>query len=682
MSRQSKYKTVAEIPELIKEWDKEKNDALGFDPTKITACMNRYVWWICEKGHSYQARVYNRTNHYGCPYCAGKIAITGENDVFTVYPYLKDEWDYENNVGVAPLKLTAGSSAKKYSWICNKGHRWQATIVTRGKRKSGCPYCAGNLPIVGETDLATTNPEAIKIWDYEANNAVGIYPTAVKASSSKTANWVCEQGHKWSNSIANVVAKGEQCPYCVGKRVIEGETDLATTHAYLLSEWDYEKNDAIGIYPTTVSFGSSKKVWWKCKKGHSWCTQINTRARSKCGCPYCSHHYVIVGETDLTTVRPDLVMEWDYTKNVDVTPINVVYGSNKQVWWRCSKCGYSYRATVANRALYNTGCPACINQVLVPGQNDLLSVYPDLASEFNTVRNEMSASEIYCKSTRKVWWVCTHCQKEWQARVSDRATHLHIGCADCNRPFQSSFPERALYYYLKPFHPDVIKNYKFENGLELDIYVPSLQTAIEYDGEAWHTDAVKKHYSYAKDDTKTTYCIEQGITLIRIRESKCPPLTVPCCVYTISSNYQAELSYIIKQVLKEHFQLSNVDVDIVRDQLKIAAQAITCQREQSVAIQYPEIAKTWCVEKNDGLNPYMVGASSSLKVWWHCSECGTDYQLKIRSRIANKYPCPTCYKMTRSSWNKGLKGVVRKSNPTSTRVRRLAIPPQTRSLPK
>lgn len=678
----TKHKTLVEIPELIKEWDWEKNNEIGLNPAEITACMNRTAWWTCEKGHSYQARVYNRTNHYGCPYCAGKIAVTGENDVFTIYPYLKNEWDYENNVGVDPLKLTAGSSAKKYSWICSKGHRWQATITNRGSRKSGCPYCAGNLPIVGETDLTTTNPEAIKIWDYEANNAVGIYPTAVKASSNKTANWVCEQGHKWSNIIANVVAKGEQCPYCIGKRAIIGETDLATTHSYLLSEWDYEKNEPLGIRPTEISYGSSKKVWWKCEQGHSWQSSISNRARVNRSCPYCTHFFVSVGETDLATQRPDLLAEWDYSKNTEFTPKDVVCGSNKKAWWICSKCGYSYCTTINSRAIDNSGCAACLNQVLITGRNDLLSVYPDLALEYNTSLNAKDASEIFCRSKEKVWWTCTYCHNDWCATVSDRASNLHVGCPTCNRPFQSSFPEKAVYYYLRQICTDAVKNYKLDNGLELDIYVPSLAIAIEYDGEAWHSSKVKKQYDYTKDDTKTMYCNKHNIKLIRIRESKCPKLSVPCIVYNINSRYQQELSDVIEQIFVEHFSNTTIDIDVIRDQLKIAAQTISCQREQSVAIQYPDIAKTWCVEKNDGLDPYMVGAKSSLKVWWHCPECGTDYQSKIRNRILNKYPCPTCYRMTRAAWNKGLKGVVRKTTNTISRVRRLAIPPQTRSLPK
>ena len=54
----------------------------------------------------------------------------------------------------------------KYGRKCKYGHEWASTMNSRQK-KSGCPYCAGLLPIVGVNDLQTTNPELIKEWDYQ-----------------------------------------------------------------------------------------------------------------------------------------------------------------------------------------------------------------------------------------------------------------------------------------------------------------------------------------------------------------------------------------------------------------------------------------------------------------------------------------------------------------------------------
>lgn len=34
----------------------------------------------------------HRTSGHGCPYCSGRKAITGKNDLATKYPMLLDEW--------------------------------------------------------------------------------------------------------------------------------------------------------------------------------------------------------------------------------------------------------------------------------------------------------------------------------------------------------------------------------------------------------------------------------------------------------------------------------------------------------------------------------------------------------------------------------------------------------------
>lgn len=39
----------------------------------------------------------------------------------------------------------------------------------------------------------------------------------------------------------------------------------------LMVEWNWEKNNELGIYPHEITSHSGKKVWWKCRKG-----QVNT----------------------------------------------------------------------------------------------------------------------------------------------------------------------------------------------------------------------------------------------------------------------------------------------------------------------------------------------------------------------------------------------------------------------
>ena len=85
---------ISDIPHLFKEWDFEKNSELGYSPYKMTHGSTKTVFWVCEKGHHFEARIDHRCiMKSGCPYCAGKKPIVGENDFATCCPELLKEWD-------------------------------------------------------------------------------------------------------------------------------------------------------------------------------------------------------------------------------------------------------------------------------------------------------------------------------------------------------------------------------------------------------------------------------------------------------------------------------------------------------------------------------------------------------------------------------------------------------------
>jgi hypothetical protein len=54
---------------------------------------------------------------------------------------------------------------------------------------------------------------------------------------------------------------------------------------YLLEQWDAEKNAP--LTPENIASTSTVRVWWKCEQGHSWQTQLSSRARGNTGCPVC-----------------------------------------------------------------------------------------------------------------------------------------------------------------------------------------------------------------------------------------------------------------------------------------------------------------------------------------------------------------------------------------------------------
>ena len=180
-----------------------------------------------------------------------------------------------------------------------------------------------------EVEDSIVNCELFKEWNFEKN--IKLNPKSFKPNSNKKVWWKCKLGHEWYAS-PNARHNGKSgCPFCGNKKVLSGFNDLLTTNFELCKDWNYEKNI---LKPTEVTKNSNKKVWWKCEFGHEWEAIISSRSRGN-KCPICANQKLLVGYNDLATKYPDLALEWDYEKNIDLTPQMVLPGTDKKVWWKC-----------------------------------------------------------------------------------------------------------------------------------------------------------------------------------------------------------------------------------------------------------------------------------------------------------------------------------------------------------
>ena len=80
----------------------------------------------------------------------------------------------------------------------------------------------------------------------------------------------------------------------------------------------------------------------------------------------------------------------------------------------------------------------------------------------------------------------------------------------------TSFRELVIHYYIQKLFPDAENRFKHEYVGELDVYIPSINVAVEYDGSWWHKDKL------IIDNEKNARAKEENIRLIRIREYGLP----------------------------------------------------------------------------------------------------------------------------------------------------------------
>ena len=319
--------------DLLTQFPEVAKQANGWDPTSVSSGSGKKLEWECSQQHIWIATVHSRTSGNGCPYCSGRFPIVGETDLLTLSPTLAEDAD-----GWDPREFTR-NSGKKVNWKCKKGHKSKSTIDNR--QKYGCPFCSGKYPIVGETDLLTKYPEI-------AAEADGWNPEEYLPKSNQIKQWSCSIGHKFTTSIATRTdsrATGTGCPYCSGRRVIPGETDLQTINPKIALE-------ALGWDPREISPGSDLKLKWICSLGHIWEAVVYSR-NANSGCPICANQKVLAGFNDLATTHPDLAIEaegWD--------PTTVTSGSSRLSFlWKCH-LGHTWKSNVKNRTK-GQGCPTC-----------------------------------------------------------------------------------------------------------------------------------------------------------------------------------------------------------------------------------------------------------------------------------------------------------------------------------
>ena len=155
------------------------------------------------------------------------------------------------------------------------------------------------------------------------------------------------------------------------------------------------------------------------------------------------------------------------------------------------------------------------------------------------------------------------------------------------------FAEQAVYFYVKKLYPDAISRFTadFLGRMELDIYIPSIKYAIEYDGEAWH-----KKNAVKREKDKHQRCKDNGIKLIRLRE-KMPAITDTAADYQFSGDKLYEPKN-LEQVLDELIKRINftdgwlrqnpIDINIERDRINIQ-QYRTAYKFDSLAEKFPQL---------------------------------------------------------------------------------------------
>lgn len=226
-----------------------------------------------------------------------------------------------------------------------------------------------------------------------ATELVGKSPYSVSQFSSQRLLWQCRTCFNRFHATVHDRVNGTRCPYCAGKRVFPGKTDLATTHP----ELDKELFEFDG---KTISKGSNKRVQWRCSKcWHVWKATVNARTSGK-GCSMCCKRgfqnsipgfvYLLKKEIFLKigiTNNPSHRVEKQHAKNgwelVDISsPMPGIFARRIET---AVKTKLKYRKIPTGKSLHlkefdgwtESWCAFDLNPVNISDLLDRLDIYPE-----------------------------------------------------------------------------------------------------------------------------------------------------------------------------------------------------------------------------------------------------------------------------------------------------------------
>ncbi len=448
-------------PVRAKLWHPLKNGDLL--PEQVAYGSEKVVWWLCSSGHEWSGPI-NRKS--GCPSC---------NESFqTSFPELTLRY-FIRYVFPDTIATFSGESFGKYKSadlyipslkliIEHDGYFYHKDHVERDRDKSQILMNAGfNVLRVRQHSkgkLPDLSLSGLHILEYTySSNENKLQNSMLDVLRHIRRNFLLNE--KETESI-EVLTK---TPFKYLRMFILDQVMpvIKSNHILMVSpqlerEWNHKRN--LSYKPIHFTSNSGVKVWWLCENGHEWDAVIATRTRLGAGCPYCAG-LLPTEENSLAQIHPELAARWDYSRNDNLTPYDILPSSNKSIYWLCDKCGESYPM---KPCLYSSGkqrgCSYCTGKK-VNKSNCLATRHPEIAVEWHP-DNSKTPYEVSTGSKYKALWQCKVCNHEWRTPVHTRTGPRKSGCGECNRGGWSDSISYAE--SLSALVPDVAKQWDYENN--------------------------------------------------------------------------------------------------------------------------------------------------------------------------------------------------------------------------
>lgn len=624
-------------PHIAAEWNYKKNGDLT--PTNVTNGTGKKVWWVCRYGHEWEAAVNPRTKKgVGCPECFKRTNTSfSEQSIFyylqKIFPNVKNRKKvhingeiFEADIYIEHLNIAIEyDGARTHNGKFDKDLRKRRAFQNAGIRIINIRE--GELPALTKNNKdELIIEEGRRITDENRTHMIK------KLMHLLNTNYSCE---------INVAKDRTQILEMYHR--VRAKNNILQKAPGIAEQWHPKKNGK--LKPEYFPSGSTEKVWWLGKCGHTWEAAIYTRTKAGYGCPYCRNLYV--NETNsLESLEPAILKFWDFNKNDEegMHPSRIVPSSPKEVWWKCSK-GHSFKSGVRVRlASKHEGCPYCIGRK-VSIENSLGIKRPWVFKYWDVEKNKKTPYEFTAKSETSVFWKCKKCTHTWQERIDYIEKRKSYKCPSCELknvkpkiPCDGN-PDKLLKYY-----PIFFSEWHFEKNNHLDIDTLLCGSSKE----AWWK--CSKGHEWFKQINRRTKRFKDcprcySKTIIKNPISKNEKLM---SYWDFESNVYDPSGIGIYSTLKLHWKCENN-----HQWTQSPETTVTClecseinlrNKNKELMHQHTTVFQEWDFEKNKNIDLELLKMGAHKKYFWKCNKNPKHiWESTIYNRIGpNKNGCPYC----------------------------------------
>lgn len=355
--------------------------------------------------------------------------------------------------------------------------------------------------------------------------------------------------------------------------------------------------------------------------------------------PHIPHYSkLIIGCDNLKILLSELEYEFDIEQNHPITFDSLTPGRRKPVVWHCAKCKQNWSALVSNR-LKGTGCPYCKGRLPIPGKNDLATVFPNIALNWDYARNKKGPSEYLPYSNARVAWICAY-QHRWEEKINNRTAH-GLGCPFCAgiRPTPGGDLGSVCPWLNNEW------DYKLNGDLKPSDVFPKSNKVVNWICNRNHRWKAKIYHRTAGEDCP--YCTGKKPIAGETDLQSCrPDISQEWIDEKNGGHTPAEFTQ------HSHYLAWWKCKNCHEYQAPIYRRTRGCgcpvcdgkkilPEENSLASYAPELALEWDHHNNGDLAPTQVAPHSNTRYHWICKTCGYAWTASPNNRIAGR-GCPKC----------------------------------------